>query len=926
MSEIARLVSQNHLIKSKMSPPFKQNQTLYRKQLTNSIAKEHRHTGLLTAVASAGSGKTTLMAHLFEESVTAGEQCFWLSLDAEDNEPSIFSMYFLASCCDVGEESEDIELAFFEANQARDFKKFLEILIIQLVNTQNQTIIYVDDFQFITNSTIINFWNKLIQYSTPLLRIVIGSRNRLPLDLGRRKMSGMITEVGQKDLNLSANEVSTYLQEVHDIEIPENAAELLQSLTEGWIAGVQLAALAIGQDRANAVSYIESFTGKDKILTEYLLQTVLKELPQAVREFLLDTAPLTRFTADLCDHIGKNSNSEEMLDHLNQRNLFIVQEDGDDRWHRYHHLFSDFLRIELKKANPLKYDQICLEAANWCESNNLLTEAVQYYLLAKKFNKAADLITKRGPYLAQLNGDHHTVLDWIRRLPENYHTSSPQLLLVHAWSSTFSREPKLAVLLCEKVFAGIKDSDLYGWKLSKDEKLEVFWLAKAIEAIAAVVMEELSRSITLCKSIIEAAPPSQIFSLATTYTVMAYAQFGLKEYQQSITNAAEGYIYSIQAGSKFAAVWADFISGLANIELGRLNNALENANRASTNAGAEDVGNAYLGAMTDFIHNEINVQKCNFDIVQHRLRFARTFTLLYGPAEPLLTSIRGDARHLFWIGEINGGRSILRNGQDLALRTNQIRLYFALLAEEIELQIRFNNSEAAKETIKRVNFYAFDHANLPPEFKPLIAETIAIIRIRILIADNQAAEALKEIDDIIRATEKNGSSRARFLLKIHSLKALSYWQKDAKREGVRELARVIDLAAPENHSYEIVMAGSGILEMLKEMQSNRITTPVGKGLKLKYDFIDRMVFFMQGDINEFNRNESRPQIDISKLLTERELDILKLIVPGLDNNQIAGELQLSVATVKWHIHNIFQKIGVRSRTAAAAYGHKANLI
>lgn len=927
MSAITRMVSQYRLIESKLRPPFLRSQTLYRKQLTNSIMHEYSNSGVLTVVASAGSGKTTLMAHLFDESEKAGEQCFWLSLDSDDNEPAIFSKYFLASCCDIDEKFAESELAFFEASQARNYEQFLDILVTRLLNIQVQSVIFVDDFQFITNSTILKFWNKLIQYSTPLLRVVIGSRNQLPLDLGRRKMSGMITEIKQGDLNLSTNEVATYLREVHETEVPEHAAKLLQSLTEGWIAGVQLAALAIGRDRADAVSYIESFTGKDKVLTEYLLQTVFKGLPEPVREFLLDTAPLTRFTADLCNHVCQNSNGGEMLEYLNQSNLFIVPEDDVDYWYRYHHLFSDFLRGELRKVNSEKYDRICIKAASWCEGNDLLTEAIQYCLLAKDFDRAADLITKRGPDLAQLNGDHYTVLDWMRRLPEEYHTSSPQLLLVHAWSSTFSRDPKLAVLLCQKVFAGINDQKLYGWKLNKEEGDEAFWLAKAIEAIAAVTADELTQSVILCKSIIETAPPSQIFTLATTYSVMAYALLGLREYQKSINYAAEGYKYSIQAGSKFAAVWADFISGLANIELGRLHSALEDASRASASAGSEDVHNAYLRAMADFIHNEVNVQMCNFDVVQHRLKFARTFTALYGPAEPLLTSIRGDARHLFWVGEVDAARKILRNGQDLALSTNQFRLYFALLAEEIELQLRYDNVESAKETIRRVNFYSSDRINLPIEFSPWVEETIQVIKIRILIADGEVDEALKRISDVIKSTAQQGDTRVRFLHKMRSLKALGLWRNGSVRESVRELVRVIDIAAPEDHAYEIVMAGSGILEILKEIQPKRANVLLDKELKLKHDFIDRIISSITGDLDTSQRKVGlvHTDIDINKLLTGRELDILKLIVPGLDNNQIAGELQLSVATVKWHIHNIFQKIGVRSRTAAAAYGHKANL-
>jgi LuxR family maltose regulon positive regulatory protein len=866
------------------------------------------------------------MAYLYSGSVAAGEQCFWLSLDSEDNEPAIFSKYIFASCYEIDEEYEESEIAFFEASQARDYNIFLDFLVTRLVNVKVPSVLFVDDFQFITDPIIVRFWNRLIRYSTPFLRIVIGSRNQLPLDLGRRQISGMLTEITQLDLNLDAHEVGAYLREVHEIDVPVQAAELLWSLTEGWMAGVQLSALAIGRDKVNAVSYIEEFTGKDKALTEYLLQSVLSGLPETIRQFLLNTSPLLRFNAELCDHVGLCRNGVEMLEYLNLNNLFIVPEDKVGVWYRYHHLFVDFLRCELRKTEPESYDKICIRAASWCENNDLITEAVQYCLLAKSFDKASELITKRGPDLAQLYGDHYTVIDWMRRLPVEYHTSSPKLLLVHAWSSTFSRNPALAVLLCEKVFSGINDSRLYGWELTKEAEADAFWLAKTIVAIAGVVSDELTESIVLCKSIIENAPPSQVFTLSTAYCVMAYALLGLREHQESINYALEGYKCAVKAGSKFAAVWADFISGLANIELGRLNSAIIDASRASDNAGSEGADNTYLRAMADFIHNEVHVQKCNFDVVQHRLKYARTFTSLYGPAEPLLTSIRGDARHLFWVGEFDAACKVLRNGQELALSSSQVRLYFGLLAEEVELQLRFNSDGAAKETIRRVNFYSFDHLDLTDELVPWFEEVTQVIKVRMLIADGRLDEALVKINDLIKCIVTESEGRVRCLYKLRSLKAIALWRNGSVRESVRELGVVIDAAAPEEHAFEIVMAGSDVGEILQEIRSKRASIVVDKEAKLRHDFVDRLLLVINGSVDVGDQNKSSVPVDLNILLTCREIDVLKLICAGLDNNHIAADLGLSVATVKWHIHNTFQKIGVRSRTAAAAYGHKANLI
>lgn len=928
MDTARSIFSQFQILETKLKPPYIRVQAFAREPLTQRVESETSATRLLTIIAPAGSGKSTLMAELYNSAVRSDRHCCWLSLDADDNESAIFSKYFIACAYGLDVKSAERELAFLKYSSNRDYVALFDSLLARIISIYTKITIFIDDFQHISNPEIIRFWNRLILHAPPTMCVVIAGRNRLPLDLSRRQISGMLTEIKQNDLNLTASEILRYLDQAHNIHCEIESAEILYHSTEGWVAGVQLAALAISNSKTPAADFIDGFTGKDKSLTEYLLQTVLTELPSDVRTFLLASSPLIRFSASLCDHINEADNGHRIIEYLDKNNIFIVPEDRDGIWFRYHHLFEDFLRSELKKENLLKYNKICIRAAQWCEAQDLLTESIQYYLTAKNFDKAADLITTRAPEIALRRGDHYTILDWMRRLPAKYHTSQPQLLLNHAWSCAFSRDPDRAIALCQKALAGLEDPTLFAWDLDKGTREKCYWQAKTTEVIALVSADELLKSADGCKRALDKIPKTESFDISAIHNCLAYSMLGQREYVQSAHYAAEGYKFSIKAGSNYASVWAEFLGGLANVEMGKLRAASENANKASYKAGPASDNNISLCAMADFIHAEINVQKCNFNVPMGSSQLGRTFISLYGPVEPLLAAIRNEARQLVWAGKFDLAWQILHQGQEIALSTNQARLHFGLVAEEIELQIWSGQVAETKETVTRTNFFAFDTSDLPKELIPAIEDTTQLILARVLLAENQPEKALKIIVRLINATRIKNDCRIRLLRTLATMKSVALWKNNQKKEGVRELDKVINDAAQEDHAYPIMVSGRQLLPLLEEIQSRHHQGVDSNELKVKNDFVNRLLLLLNGDPAEPVLDLKPTNINVTGRyeLTGREISILKLIGAGMANSEIAEELVISIATVKWHLHNIYQKIDVKSRTAAAAYARKISLI
>lgn len=918
------------VLESKLCAPFIKALPLQRDTL-NRLQDEFSNTGgLFTIVAPAGSGKTTLMAELAREATQVATLPIWINLDSDDNEPSIFAKYLISALYPLDSRAAEKELSMTNANPARDYDALFATVVSRLTSSALPVILFIDDFQVITHPSILKFWNRVVLHAPSTMRIVISSRSSLPIDLSRKRVSGTLYEIEQSNLNLNVGEIIHYMLQHHSIDLDLEYAEILHSSTEGWLAGLQLAALAIKKSDKNMNDVIRSFTGRDKNLADYLLHTVLKGQSEDDRNFLLFTSPLSRMCPKLCDHVTERSNSDDTLRSLEQMNHFIVPEDHERHWYRYHHLFGDFLKNELIKRHPGKLETICGRASIWWEEQGNLTEAIQYTLLSNNYNKASALIAEHAPEVAQSFGDHHTILDWLRRLPKAYHTSRPEVLLNHAWSRAFSRDLAKAQSLSSQVLDGIQNPEQYGWQLSDEEISEFSSLAKTVDAIAITCADELRGGIKRCDDLLLEISPSQSFITASLYNCQSYAMHSLNNYSASIKLATEAYNFGMIAGSSYALVWADFLSGISKVEQGKITSAQESAERALSNAGLNKKSNSYLYAMAEIINSEICIQQCKFNEIENNAKFGKVFSSAFGPLEPLLVSLRNDARREAWRGQLGNAIKILKQGQDMALGTNQPRLYYSLISEEIEILLRCNDLTAAIETCNRTNYLQINESPLPNDTIYIIREIVRISEARIKLAQGHYNESIKIINMLLNTIKAKKFVRTNTTQSLTALKCIALWKLDRKKEAARELDKCISTSAPENHAYPIVSAGDTILDILSEIQHQKAPIPRNEYSSAKQEFESRLVSVLKGEaiIDSEMTSDPKPMENdvVTELLTKREIEILRLVGAGLANTQIAQELIISESTTKWHLHNIYEKIDVTSRTAAAAKAHTLKLL
>jgi len=914
------------LIATKFIPTEFDSRLVSRRQLFDGlVGKEGMHS-VLTIVATAGSGKSTVMAELHRTLVDQGSKTCWLSLDADDDNPAAFAAYFVCALRSANPTLVPNELALLRGNQVPDFSRLFEQLVRRISNISAEFAIFFDDFQHISDPHILAFVNRLASHLPPGVRLVIASRSHLPLDLGRLRVRGQLVEIEQEALNFELSKAAELLQKVHGLDLSPSDLDALMETTEGWPTAIQLAALALRRYRGPARELIDSFSGRDRDLTSYLVESVLRSQPREVSDFLLMTAPLRRMSPDLCSAVTGQSESTEMLANIKRCNLFLIPLDRQGRWYRYHHLFGEFLQNELKRVSPQKYQTVCEKAAHWCEVSGYTTEAIQYSLDSGHYEKASDLIAEHALAVSQRNGDHYTIFDWMRRLPAIYQESRPEILLSHAWSLAFSHNSYQAMELTNRVLAKLRSEARDGWNISEDERARLRLVAQVTQTVAEATSDQLETCIARGTDLRTKIPENEPFLIAAISNSLGYSHFAKREFDKCASAAADAYLYGHRSGADYATGWADFLHGLADLELGKIRNAQEHSRRMSVTVLRGGAAQSYIAGLAALLNAEIATQRCEFDQAKIHLEEGKFFTEVFGPVEPILLAIRNQARQFAYAGDYGEARRILMKGQDLALKIDQSRLFLTLAVEEAVLRLNAGDAAGARETASRTRLQ--DDKN---SFRRLdgvrgVRDALQLFEARLLVANSNAPAALRLLSLMQHSTgfDRSGSIG----LTVIAVKATALWRCERHAEAIRELDRALTQAALEFQAYPIFNAGPELLPILRATAERRTGLAAIENIEARIRLEHCLISLLSGEKSAPEPAHSRA-IDPAvpwEPLTDRETQLLRLVEAGLGNKQLSKELLISEATVKWHLHNVYTKIGVRSRTAATARARELRLI
>src|SRR5215213_3964045 len=403
------------LVYTKLRPSQARPKLIARPRL---IAELERESGrkLTLISAPAGFGKTTLLVEWLRGRADGDHSVAWVSLDEGDNDPVRFLSYLVAALRrTVGEGFGEGVLAALRSPEPPRMEAVLGALVNELDDLPGEIAVVLDDYHMIDSERIHRIVSFLLEHLPPNVHLVISSRIDPPLQLVRLRARNQMTELDADDLSFTSEEAATFLNSLMKLNLPAEDVEALEERTEGWIAGLQLAALSV-RHRKDVSNFIRSFSGSHRDVLDYLAEEVLERQPGQVREFLLETSIAEHLTGALCDALTGRDDGQQMLERLERENLFVIALDDERRWYRYHHLFADVLRSRLQQEQPERIRELHRRAAAFYERNGWTSEAIRHALAAQEHDRAADLVEDVARKMWN-RGEVVTLLGWLEALP-----------------------------------------------------------------------------------------------------------------------------------------------------------------------------------------------------------------------------------------------------------------------------------------------------------------------------------------------------------------------------------------------------------------------------------------------------------------------------------------------------------------------------
>lgn len=435
----------DHLLLTKLYVPSSKPTLVARPRLVEQVNAGLQSGCKLTLVsAPAGFGKTTLVTEWLSQiresssQLTGDDSCAaWLSLDEGDNDPSRFLTYFVAALQKLDSRIGDAAAMMLHSPQPPQTESVLTSLLNDIVElersgrSEHPSVLVLDDYHLIAAPAIHTAVTFLLENLPRNLHLVILGRSDPLLPLSRFRVRGQISEIRQADLRFTTNEAALFLNHVMGLSLSTGQVETLEARTEGWIAGLQLAALSM-RDRDDVAEFVETFSGSHRFVMDYLAEEVIQGQPDDSQQFILQTSILSRLSASLCEAVTGQDGGQETLEKLEESNLFLIPLDDNRVWFRYHHLFADVMANRLQRFSPGQVPELHLRAATWFQQNNLSTDAIEHALAANAYEFAADLVEGKATELLRA-GSVSTLLSWLHKLPPETVNERPTLSVFSAW-------------------------------------------------------------------------------------------------------------------------------------------------------------------------------------------------------------------------------------------------------------------------------------------------------------------------------------------------------------------------------------------------------------------------------------------------------------------------------------------------------------
>jgi LuxR family maltose regulon positive regulatory protein len=896
-------------------------------RLDEGLRQGHR---LFLVVAPAGYGKTTLVTDWLDKT---GIPTAWLSLDEADNDPLHFFTYIVAALQKtLGPKLAQPLLEAFPM-MPQSPEAFVHPLINDLAAVDRPILLALDDYHVITAGLVQEAMVFLLRRAPPNLYLVVLTRADPPFPLPRLRVRERMTEIRDRDLRFTPEELTTFLNSLHRLDLPAEQIAALESRTEGWAAGVQLAALSLqGRSAERAAQFISAFSGSHHYIVDYLFDEVISRQPDQVHEFLLQTSVLDRMCAPLCDAImgweaaeqrtagdlkeaviatGQHpgaalhprSCAQEILEYLERSNLFLVPLDDERRWYRYHHLFMDVLRQTLKCAS--RPDQIAGlhgHASDWYGQNGFVADAVHHALLAGDHERAAEIVEETAWSMVR-HAELTTLREWIQSLPGDSISARPWLRIYYAWALFFAESEA-----AEAQLAAVEPQPKAGGATALPAEMQGH--IAAIRAWIAYMRGDSDRAAVLSRQALDFCPH---MDAAVRSGLMAIWGDGCLA-QNDLPGSARAYAEAVDLARSSGNIMLEVVSrtslGALHQAMGHLREAeaiFQEALQTAILNRSPVAGQAY--ACLARVYREWN------DLVSARLYAEKLIesSAMWGVVDALACG------HLCLATVLQAQDDIPGANQAMAEASQVMRQHPLELPSMPWLGATRARLWLAQGKLADARHWA-ETRRLSADGKlDLINEVEYLALVRILLAEHNVDDAAHLLSRLQRAMESTG--RQGNLIAVHVLWAIVLDMQADTSSALAMLARAVSLAQSGGYVRVFLDEGKPIESLLK------IGIKKWENHSLRAYARKLLAAFYEGEAERPAPLPRTPQGDtLIEPLTERELEVLHLVAVGCSNREIADKLVISVRTVKKHVENIHGKLGVRSRTQAAARARELKLL
>lgn len=864
----------------------------------------------LTLIAApAGFGKTTLLSEWIPQS----PRCVtWFSLDDGDNDPTRFWAYFISSLQQLRADLCESALVLLQSPQAPPINSILTVLMNDVLAFQDWFAIVLDDYHLIDSQPIHEALAYLIAHLPANMHVVIATRTDPPLPLARLRGRDKLTELRANDLRFTMDESESFFAQEVGEKLTAGEIAVLEARTEGWITGLQIAALSL-QGREDMSGFIHAFSGSHRHILGYLVDEVINKRPRGTLDFLLHTSILERLCGPLCDAVTGNTDGQAILESLEHANLFITPLDDEGKWYRYHHLFAEALQGRLRQSQAGQISKPHQQASEWFERNGLTTEAIEYSLRGHDWAHSIQLI-EADIDGAQLRGEIATLLRWLGTLPEKAIQTRPKLGLTHALLLTFvddfaGAEQRL----------GIAEQALRSNPLSNaDDQAALMGQAAAVREVNALMLEYPGEAILAAgREALKLLPDSDLARRGYSLSIMGCAYYlQLGDMQSAERAFQDGLRLSLAARDVFSLLQIyTHLSQMRAIQ-GRLRAADEPCEELLRLAVQPDSENKAAAGLGHVMHGRILYERNDLLGAQDVLTAGITELAGFSLKRANIIGCILLAQVKLALGEMNEGRTILESAWNTIQKYRLKQITIPAPAYRVRLLLQLGDLDAAMQWAAGIEL---------PSDKPLhpALEYDYITLARVHLAQSQPAEARQLLVRLLPPAA--AAERMARVVEILALQAVAASMQGDKTGAISALEHVLTLAKPEGFVRSFKDEGEPMHQLLVDYQL-RIKKQIGDSVDSESHsllaYVNRLLAaFSQPSFTEKPNLES-----LIDPLSERELDILRLIATGLSNQEIAGILVIAVSTVKSHINSMYSKLGTQRRTQAIAIGRDLGLI